>query len=76
MGGHGNRLFSPITSLEYGLALALTSHMESYSYIVSQPTVLVGAAARRFREILNGPGSKLTADPLPLDAFDDEADRG
>jgi hypothetical protein len=61
-----NQLSPPITSLDYGYALALLTYMESYDYLVSQPSVMDEATWEKMQELRKRPRRPLPAEPLPI----------
>lgn len=65
-----NSLFPPITDPLYAYSLALRSHMESYDYLVSQPSVWTEKTLQRFRDVCVDQGW-----PIPEWAKEDD-DRG
>lgn len=50
------------TDWYYPYALALKTHMESYDYIVSQPSVLNWEQGQRLLDIMRQPPKKLPGD--------------
>ena len=62
----GNELSPSITSLDYGYALALRTYMESYDYLVQQPSVIDEATWEKMQELRRRPYQPLPAEPLPI----------
>lgn len=62
----GNELSPPITSLDYGYSLALRTYMESYDYLVQQPSVIDEATWEKMQEMRRRGPRPLPAEPLPI----------
>lgn len=62
-----NQIAAPITDPLYADSLALRSYMESYDYIVSQPSVLTREQGERMLEIMAEGYKPLPAEPLPIE---------